>query len=192
MSVHVAPHPAGAVQNLAQPILDICHTWLAPSAVDDPGEAARGSLGARSAGVILSRCRLRIFRNGSLGRVYDWAVLISELSPQPGGGAYERLVNPGVPARAYLDQLATEIHRLHLARVPPEEVAWFYYQAGVVFDDRPRIHNLHAARGIYLVAFSSPEIWSAKAAGKLIYFGYVLEPVSIQGLEICAEGRVAL
>jgi hypothetical protein len=77
----------------------------------------------------LSRCRVRIYRNGHLGRSNDWVVQISELPPDPNGGAYERWVNPGAPARPHLDQLGTEIKRLHLARVVAEEIAWFYAAA---------------------------------------------------------------
>lgn len=160
--------PAGASPTVQPP-----SSQVAPVSPDREEQPARDGL---------SRCRLRIFHNGNLGRAHDWAVLISELLPQT-PALRGRFTNPGIPARHHLDALATGIKRTHLLRTPAEQIAWFYHQTAITSIDRPRPHDL-----LDRVDFC---IWD-KGLAKDIYFGFSLEPCSPEDLELAAGGLVNL
>lgn len=164
----------------ARPLLDVCHSFMAPG-VAQPPIALSDSPVPGCDRPSLSRCRLRIFRNGHLGRAYDWAVVFTELPAAPVGNV-SRLENPGTQARASLDQLATEIKRLHLLRVPCEQIIWFYHEAHITCSDRPRPHSL-----VHRILFSRRQ-----ALGKDVYFGFCLDAVSHEDLELAAGGMIEL
>lgn len=203
----------------ARPALDAVHIFLAPlevpAAIGEYAPASPEEKASRrvdrfdcvrsvqrgGSGSALSRCRLRIFRNGTLGRPCDCAVLISELPPQSShlSGSH---TNPGSPARPHLDQLATEIKRTHLTRFPAEEIAWFYHQEGVMDADRPLPHD-HPPRPSTQRPFrlapadfrpQLDRIQMARFSSNLskVYFGFALEPCSLEDLKLAAGGLVQL
>jgi hypothetical protein len=168
---------------VARPWLGAAHSWLA--------SIPSGELGQRGAHV-LSRCGLRIFRNGLLGRSYDWAVLITEFQPLSDQdrvdmarriAVYAPHKNPGAPAILCIPEIATQIKRTHLPRFSPALIAWFYHQPGAVERGRPVPHHqisqlslaCHHQNG--LTRYEEP---------------WFMHPCSIADLEAAAGGYVEL
>lgn len=228
------PSTETKITPVVQPFLDVYHSWVTPAPAsgpapasssfqppkppDSPPEAVNGSGGAQetvrryleNAQIsVLSRCRVRIFRNGNLGRANDWAVVITELPEQPNDdvgcsrvSAWLTLsrtarVNPGADPRPHLDQLATEIKWLHLAPFPAGEIVWFFHQrltlfgADVVYRihfavvkfEKQAFHHLARGRGESPSAARFPDI----------YFGFRLEHEHARAeLDLAAGGMVAL
>lgn len=109
---------------------------------------------------------MRVFANGQLGRSFDRIILITDLSGD---------------ARPQLDHIATEIKRLFLKLIPPDEIAWFYHR---VFWDSP-------ARELDRIDMS---YWTAAELGcdRDVYLGFCLVPVSRIELFTIAGGAIEL
>lgn len=175
---------------VARPFLDCIFHW-APAV--PPAVAVTGQ--------VLCRCRLRIFRNGTLGRAVEWAVLITELAqPSAEDQAFlnpatlakrglhaaflvtDRLQNPGVPARACLAEIADQVKAGYLSRAPYEQISWFLHDREQTSRDRPIRHHQ-----IQRVQFN------VHATGaKCIYLEFMVTPVAPEELELAAGGLVAL
>lgn len=173
--------PDGFTPPVARPFLDCIFHWAAtvPAAVDPAGQ-------------VLCRCRLRIFRNGTLGRAVEWAVLITELAAlsdddreflRKGRGAiYAPEHNFGLPARACLAEIADQVKAGYLARAPHEQISWFLHDRGQVSRERPLRHDV-----LQRVTFNVHV-----TGGKCIYLGFMREPVAPEALELAAGGLVEL
>jgi len=169
------PEPQDTTLPVARPFLDCVFHWAAavPPAVDPAGQ-------------MLCRCRLRIFRNGSLGRATEWAVLTTELSQDLSddlrSGTWTIETNPGVPARACLSEIADQVKASYLARAPYEQIGWFLHDRGQTSKDRPLRHDV-----LQRVRFNVHQ-----SGGKCIYLGCMLELVAPEELELAAGGLVEL
>lgn len=166
------------VPSVARPFLDHVFNWAAPL-------HEGGSL------LTPSRCRLRIFRNGALGRPTEWAVLITELPTLPdedlafidrGGVVYAPDHNPGLPARNSLGEIADQVKHGYLLRAPHDQIGWFHHITNQTSHDRPLPHDV-----IHRVKFNTHT-----AGGKVIYLNFALLPVPPEELELAAGGMVQL
>ncbi len=157
---------------VARPFLDAVFHW-----------AASVPLAVNACGQVLCCCRLRIFRNGALGRATEWAVLITEL-PQADDllSHIARRHNPGAPARACLAEIADLVKAGYLLRAPHEQIAWFLHDAEQTSRERPLRHHR-----IQRVRFNVRDV-----SGKCIYIGFMRTPVAPEELELAAGGLVEL
>lgn len=161
-----------AIPPVARPFLDCVFHWAA---------SVPQSLSAT--GQVLCCCRLRIFRNGALGRATEWAVLITE-HPQADDllSHIARRHNPGVPARTCLAEIADLVKSGYLARAPYEQISWFLHDSEQTSKARPvRHHQLQRVQ-------FNVHVGDAKC----IYLDFLRVSVAPEELELAAGGLVEL
>lgn len=159
-----------SIPPVVRPFLDCVFHWAAAVAAFDQAH-------------VLCCCRLRIFRNGALGRATEWAVLLTEL-PQADDllSHIARRRNPGVPARACLAEIADLVKAGYLARSPHEQIAWFLHNPDQASKDRPVRHDV-----LQRVRFNVHV-----AGSKVIYLACAVAQVAPEELELAAGGLVEL